>query len=164
MTASSSAAVLPFGAQRQDIASEIRLDFEDDRPSLADVAHGPMITVSRLNGLSDWQIKKITRHIDENIRSSLRIADLGMLVHLSASHFSRNFKVSFGEPPYAYVLSRRIALAKHLIGNTDEPLSQIAHACGMSDQAHLCKLFRRMAGTTPHQWRQHGGGAAQALC
>ncbi|MDO1583424.1 helix-turn-helix transcriptional regulator [Rhizobium oryzicola] len=109
---------------------------------------------NRANGLSDWQIKKIIRHVDQNIRSSLRITDLGALVHLSASHFSRNFKISFGEPPYAYVLSRRIALAKHLIRTTDEPLSQIAHACGMSDQAHLCKLFRRIAGTTPHQWRQ----------
>ncbi len=109
---------------------------------------------SRANGLACWQIRKIVRHVEQNIHSSLRITDLGALVHLSASHFSRNFRVSFGEAPYAYVLSRRIALAKDLIGTTDEPLSQIAHACGMCDQAHLCKLFRRIAGMTPHQWRQ----------
>lgn len=105
-------------------------------------------------GLSEWQKKKIVRYIDQNIRTSLRIVDLGALVHLSASHFSRKFKVSFGKSPYAYVLSRRVALAMALIQKTDEPLSQIASACGMCDQAHLCKSFRRAAGMTPQEWRQ----------
>ncbi|WP_144579066.1 helix-turn-helix domain-containing protein [Agrobacterium sp. DE0009] len=109
-------------------------------------------------GLSEWQKKKIVRHIDQNIRTSLRIVDLGALVHLSASHFSRNFKVSFGASPYAYVLSRRVALAMALIQMTDEPLSQIACACGMCDQAHLCKSFRRAAGMTPQEWREKSRG------
>lgn len=112
------------------------------------------------NGLSEWQKKKIVRHIDQNIRTRLRIVDLGALVHLSASHFSRNFKVSFGESPYAYVLSRRVALAMALIQKTDEPLSQIASACGMCDQAHLCKSFRRAAGMTPQEWRQKSRGSS----
>lgn len=136
-----------FAAHFKSIISEIRVD-------LPAIARASSPDRRRANGLSDWQIKKVVRHIDQNIRSSLRIGDLGALVHLSASHFSRNFRISFGESPYAYVLSRRIALAKELIRDTDEPLSQVAHACGMSDQAHLCKLFRRIAGTTPHQWRQ----------
>ena len=117
---------------------------------------------NRANGLACWQIRKIVRHVEQNIHLSLRITDLGAMVHLSSSHFSRNFRVSFGEAPYAYILSRRIALAKDLIGKTDEPLSQIAHACGMCDQAHLCKLFRRIAGMTPHQWRQMSAASGRA--
>lgn len=153
-TALHSAAVLHFGGLYDESACESALDLDVRRRSSEAPASGS--NNNRRNGLSDWQVKKITRHIDQNIRSTLRIADLGELVQLSASHFSRNFKVSFGESPYAYVLSRRISLAKYLICNTEEPLSQIAHDCGMSDQAHMCKLFKRIAGATPYQWRQIG--------
>ncbi|MFQ6242662.1 helix-turn-helix domain-containing protein [Sinorhizobium meliloti] len=157
-TASRSANAPIFANHLHDIPSQIQLDLGSVKRPSDEVARLSSPVRNHANGLSDWQIKKIIRHVDQNIRSSLRIIDLGALVHLSGSHFSRNFKISFGEPPYAYVLSRRIALAKDLIRNTDEPLSQIAHACGMSDQAHLCKLFRRIAGTTPHQWRQRSRG------
>jgi hypothetical protein len=37
---------------------------------------------------------------------------------------------------------------------TREPIGQIAIACGFCDQAHLCKLFRRMTGMTPSAWRR----------
>lgn len=107
-----------------------------------------------ISGLADWQRNKIVRYVDENIGKSLRVSELAPLVRLSISRFSRGFKATFGQPPYAYVLSRRVEAAKDLISNTDEPLSQIAHGCGLCDQAHLCKLFKRFVGTTPLKWRQ----------
>jgi AraC-like DNA-binding protein len=45
-----------------------------------------------------------------------------------------------------------------LIQRTDEPLSQIASECGMCDQAHMCKSFRRLAGMTPQEWRRKSRG------
>jgi AraC-like DNA-binding protein len=38
---------------------------------------------------------------------------------------------------------------------TCESLSQIALACGLADQAHLCHCFRRVTGTTPAAWRRN---------
>lgn len=105
-------------------------------------------------GLSEWQKKKIVRYVDGNIDSKLRVSDLSEQVRLSVSRFSKGFNVTFGRPPYDYVLSRRIEAAKYLIASTDEPLSQIAHACGLSDQAHLSKVFKRIVGTTPLKWRK----------
>jgi AraC-like DNA-binding protein len=105
-------------------------------------------------GLSEWQRKKIIRYVDGNVDSKLRVCDLSEQVRLSVSRFSKGFNVTFGRPPYDYVLSRRIEAAKYLIASTDEPLSQIAHACGLSDQAHLSKVFKRLAGTTPLKWRK----------
>ena len=145
-----------FALRLHDVMPEFRQDVESSTLSMLRGMPSKTIERNRINGLSDWQIKKITRHIDRNLATSLKISALADLVQLSASHFSRNFKVSFGESPYAYVLSRRIELAKHLIRDTEEPLSQIAQACGMSDQAHLCKVFKRLAGTTPQGWRQRG--------
>jgi AraC-like DNA-binding protein len=37
---------------------------------------------------------------------------------------------------------------------SDNGLSDIALACGMTDQAHLCKIFRQMTGQTPAAWRR----------
>lgn len=105
-------------------------------------------------GLSEWQRKKIIRFVDSNIHERLRVVDLSEQVRLSVSRFSKGFNVTFGRPPYDYVLSRRIEAAKYLIASTSEPLSQIAHACGLSDQAHLSKVFKRLAGTTPLKWRR----------
>lgn len=105
-------------------------------------------------GLSEWQRKKIIRYVDGNVDSKLRVFDLSEQVRLSVSRFSKGFNVTFGRPPYDYVLSRRMEAAKYLIASTDEPLSQIAHACGLSDQAHLSKVFKRLVGMTPLKWRK----------
>lgn len=112
------------------------------------------VATNTVSGLADWQLKKIARYIDQNIDQRLRVSDMGMQVRLSTSRFSKGFKVSVGLSPYDYVLHRRIAFAKQLIGSTLEPLSQIATACGLSDQAHLSKVFKRLVGVTPLNWRR----------
>jgi transcriptional regulator GlxA family with amidase domain len=44
--------------------------------------------------------------------------------------------------------------AQDLLLATDEPISQIALACGLADQCHLCRLFRKLAGESPAAWRR----------
>ncbi len=127
-----------------------RKNLSDRQPPVA-VAFKEKVT----SGLSEWQRKKIVRYVDENVDTRLRVSDLSEQVRLSVSRFSKGFNVTFGRPPYDYVLSRRIEAAKYLIASTQEPLSQIAHACGLSDQAHLSKVFKRLVGTTPLKWRKN---------
>ena len=71
----------------------------------------------------------------------------------TSSYFCRAFKDTFGDPPHAYIMRRRVERAQTLMLQTREPLSQIALACGLSDQAHLCNLFRRLVGQSPSHWR-----------
>lgn len=127
-----------------------------DRRASDDKNSSPEAVVRKItSGLSDWQRKKVVRYIDENVDTKLRVSDLSDQVRLSVSRFSKGFNATFGRPPYDYVLSRRIEAAKYLISSTEEPLSQIAHACGLSDQAHLSKVFKRLVGTTPLKWRKN---------
>jgi AraC-like DNA-binding protein len=114
-------------------------------------------------GLAEWQKNKAIRYIDENVEKNIKVEDIASLVKLSASRFSKAFKVSFGRAPYDYVLSRRIEAAKFMILCTEEPLSQVAHACGLSDQAHLSKVFKRLIGVTPLKYRRAGTRARSAL-
>jgi AraC family transcriptional regulator len=105
-------------------------------------------------GLASWQERRVRDHIEGNIDSSILVEDLAGIVSLSAAHFCRAFKKSFSATPHAYIVSRRIERAQELMRTTRTPLSQIALDCGFADQTHLSKLFRRLTGRTPNNWRR----------
>jgi AraC family transcriptional regulator len=101
-----------------------------------------------------WQARKVRDYIDSHITGSVLVADLCGLVQRSEGHFSRSFKRTFGESPHSFVVRRRVELAAEYMLTTDASLSDIALRCGFTDQAHLCKHFRRAAGQTPAVWRR----------
>jgi AraC family transcriptional regulator len=105
-------------------------------------------------GLAPWQKRKIQSYIENQLEEPILIKELARLVLLSASHFSRTFKESFGESAHAYIVRARVARARRLMMTTSESLNQIALACGLVDQSHLCRTFRRATGVTPGAWRR----------
>ncbi len=110
-------------------------------------------------GLAPWQIRKVTSHVEAHLDQPIRNEDLAALVRLNPSHFGRAFRNSFGEPPHEYVIRRRIERAQGLMLSTDASLSEIALNCGLADQSHLTRLFRRFAGESPRAWRRARIGA-----
>jgi AraC family transcriptional regulator len=104
--------------------------------------------------LAPWQINRLIAYIEANLAGSIQARDLALAINLSTSHFFRGFKVSTGMTPFEYVAQRRIELALKLMRTTQDPLSQIAVQCGLCDQSHLCRLFRRLVGQTPDAWRR----------
>jgi AraC family transcriptional regulator len=105
-------------------------------------------------GLAPWQIRRVTTHIDTNLHAAITTKDLAALAKLSSFHFCRAFKDSFGESPHSYVMRRRVERAQGLMLTSDVPLGQIAADCGLADQAHFSKLFRRFVGESPGVWRR----------
>lgn len=105
-------------------------------------------------GLSPWQIRKVTSHVEANLDRPIRNEELATLVRLNPSHFGRAFRNSFGEPPHEYVIRRRVERAQGLMLSTDASLSDIALDCGLADQSHLTRLFRRIVGESPRAWRR----------
>jgi AraC family transcriptional regulator len=114
----------------------------------------PPRTAPSKGGLASWQERKVRDYVDTNIDSSILVEDLAGIVSLSAAHFCRAFKKSFSATPHAYIVSRRVERAQELMRTTRTPLSQIALDCGFADQTHLSKLFRRLTGRTPNNWRR----------
>ncbi len=118
---------------------------EDDTVSTEKVAD---------RGLAKWQIAKVKALVSERLPSSVSVGELAEIANLSTSYFCTLFKVTFGRSPHNYVVAQRVEFAKHLMETTSAPLSEIALSCGLADQAHLSRLFRRFTGVTPSAWRR----------
>ena len=109
-------------------------------------------------GLAAWKKRRLTAHIDAHLSDPIRVADLAELLDLSESHFSRAFRCTFGTSAHEYVTRRRIEVAQSLMLRSREPLCAIALRCGLCDQSHFSRVFRRVVGETPYAWRRTRSG------
>jgi len=105
-------------------------------------------------GLTRWQLRRVTDYMEENLKFTIRVSDVAARVGLSTSYFFSAFRCTVGESPYAYVVRRRIERAQELMLLTEKPLSEIALDCGLTDQPHLTRLFKRLVGASPAAWRR----------
>jgi AraC family transcriptional regulator len=110
---------------------------------------------SRSEGaLSAAQKRIITEYIDTNLARSMDLKCMADVLGLTPCLFARQFRRSFGIPPYAYVTAQRLERARHLLAITAEPIKGIALDCGFSDQAHLTRMFRAAFAQTPAVFRR----------
>ncbi len=105
-------------------------------------------------GLAPWQLRRVLAHIEANLSTSIMNKDLAAIARLSAFHFAVAFRKSVGESPREHIIRRRVERAQGLMLSTDRPLSDIAAECGLADQAHLTRLFRRIVGDSPGAGRR----------
>jgi len=105
-------------------------------------------------GLAPWQQRNVDAYVAAHIGSPIRVGDLARVARLSVGHFFRAFRESFGEPPFAHITRQRIRRAQSLMLSSRAALSQIAVDCGMCDQAHFTRVFRRIVGINPGVWRR----------
>jgi len=105
-------------------------------------------------GFAAWRSRRLAAHVDANLSGKIVIKDLAASLDMSVGHFCRAFKCTFGMSARIWIKQRRIELAQGLMVTTGASLSEIALICGMSDQSHFSRSFRRIVGETPSSWRQ----------
>lgn len=110
--------------------------------------------ITARQGLAPWQVKQVLAYIEANLDKSIRNKDLATIARVSQFHFNVAFRNSVGDSPHRYIIRRRIERAQGLMLSTQAPLSEIAVECGLADQAHLTRLFRRAVGEPPAAWRR----------
>ncbi|MBK1665451.1 AraC family transcriptional regulator [Rhodospirillum rubrum] len=105
-----------------------------------------------MGGLTPRVVARLRAFIEANLERALSIDDLAAVADLSPFHFARAFKATLGEPPHAYVQSRRIERAKTLLRADRLPLAEIALLCGFASQSHFTARFRQATGQTPGRY------------
>ena len=106
-----------------------------------------------VGGLADAALVKLTGPLVNELFVN-RNKDLAVIARLSEFHFNVAFRNSVGHPPHEYIIRRRMERAQGLMLSTNKSLIEIAADCGLSDQAHLTRLFRRVVGESPAAWRR----------
>jgi AraC-like DNA-binding protein len=108
----------------------------------------------RRASLAPWQIREALEYIEANLGNNPSISELARECHLSASYFARAFRQMMHMPPHQWLLHRRIESAKAMLRDTDTSLAEVAAACGFADQSHLSRVFGRVQGCSPREWRR----------
>src|SRR5215218_3346628 len=83
----------------------------------------------------------------------LEVDDLARAAGLSKAHFSREFRRTFGESPYVYLLTRRLERAAALLRNTDHSVAEVCLEVGLQGVGSFTTSFKRMYGVTPTAYR-----------
>jgi AraC-like DNA-binding protein len=86
--------------------------------------------------------------LDAHVTTGITLQELSARLSASPEHLIRAFSSRFGVPPHAYLLGRRIDLARALLLE-GRPAVDVAVTVGFHDQSHLTRHFRRHVGTTP---------------
>jgi AraC-like DNA-binding protein len=83
----------------------------------------------------------------------LGVDDLAQAAGLSRAYFSREFRRAFGDPPHAYLLTRRLERAAALLRNTDRSVVDICLAVGLQSVGSFTTSFTRTYGVSPTAYR-----------
>lgn len=104
-------------------------------------------------GLSPHQLKRTIEYINDNLKADLSLKVLAAMLGMSPYYFERLFKQSVGQTPLQYILHCRIEKAKQLLRTTQQPIVEIAFQVGCKNHSHFSKLFRKLTGVSPRNYR-----------
>jgi AraC family transcriptional regulator len=104
-------------------------------------------------GFTARHYKRVLDHVEANFGQPITIEALADVAALSPAHFSRLFKDVIGDSPYQFVMDYRVEQAKKMLGDRERPLIDVALSCGFSDQPHFNRIFKRLTGATPKEYR-----------
>jgi len=90
---------------------------------------------------------------DARYAEPLEVDDLARAAGLSKAHFSREFRRTFGESPYVYLMTRRLERAAALLRNTDHSVAEVCLEVGLQGVGSFTTSFKRMFGMTPTEYR-----------
>ena len=103
-------------------------------------------------GLTTWQERLAKDWIEAVLPAGTTLSELANACGIGVSHFAHAFRRTAGVSPYQWLVQRRVERAKGLL-KFSLPLSDIALACGFSDQSHMTRTFKRATGLAPRTWQ-----------
>lgn len=109
----------------------------------------------RRHSLKDYSppVQKALLHIDGNLTDNLTLRSLAETLNVSPSYLSSLFRKETGYTLTDYISRRRVRHAMHLLKTTRLQIQTVAQHCGMMDVQYFSKIFKKVAGMTPKEYR-----------
>jgi transcriptional regulator GlxA family with amidase domain len=115
----------------------------------------------RLRDLS--LLRRVRDRMDREYAQPLDVEALARGVNMSAGHLSRQFKLAYGESPYAYLMTRRIERAMALLRRGDMSVTEVCFAVGCSSLGTFSTRFTELVGMPPSAYRDQAAGVPDGI-
>jgi len=116
-------------------------------------------TPSEVQQLRDLaRLRRVRDRIDREYAEPLDVEALARGAHMSAGHLSRQFRLAYGESPYAYLMTRRIERAMALLRGGDLSVTEVCFAVGCSSLGTFSTRFAELVGVPPSAYRGQAAG------
>lgn len=112
-----------------------------------------LIAFFSLSTSDSVHLKQACAYIKEHATKDLSIPEIAEAVGLSPSLLYRLFSQE-KMTPLAYLHTYRIEMAKRRLLEGNDTVAQIGNDCGFHDRAYFCKIFRRLVGMSPNEFRK----------
>ncbi|SEO90895.1 response regulator [Paenibacillus sp. OV219] len=100
-------------------------------------------------------IDKIHQYVSQHLmEEELKREDIAKHVFLNPAYLSRLYKKETGIALSDYIMHARVDKSKSYLANTDRKVSDIAVAVGYANLSHFAKVFRKIVGVGPKEYRQ----------
>lgn len=97
--------------------------------------------------------EEIRSCVEAHYAENLSMQDVARYMRYSEGYFCRLFKQCFRVNFSAYLNEYRIEKAKQMMRDNRKTMKDISTACGYSDAAYFCRVFKRLTGMTPSEYR-----------
>ncbi|MCU1684379.1 MAG: Transcriptional regulator, AraC [Amycolatopsis sp.] len=99
------------------------------------------------------RLRRARDQMDREYAQPLDVPALARTALMSAGHFSRRFRDTYGETPYSYLMTRRIERAKALLRRGDLSVTDVCFAVGCTSLGSFSSRFTELVGQTPSAYR-----------
>jgi len=108
-------------------------------------------------------LRKVRDRIDREYAQPLDVEALARGVNMSAGHLSRQFRQAYGEPPYSYLMTRRIERAMALLRRGDLSVTEVCFEVGCSSLGSFSTRFTELVGMSPSAYRRDAADATVGM-
>ncbi|MDW5596011.1 helix-turn-helix transcriptional regulator [Conexibacter stalactiti] len=109
------------------------------------------------------RLRRVRDRIDREYAQPLDVEALARDAHMSAGHFSRQFRAAYGESPYSYVMTRRIERAMALLRRGDLSVTEVCFEVGCSSLGTFSSRFTELVGMPPSAYRREQAEATVGM-
>jgi AraC-like DNA-binding protein len=130
------------------------------RGTISQVTSSPA-AAQRLRDLA--RLRRVRDRIDREYAQPLDVEALAHGAHMSAGHFSREFRLAYGESPYGYLMTRRIERAMALLRRGDLSVTEVCFEVGCSSLGTFSTRFTELVGMPPSAYRHRAAPATAGM-
>jgi AraC-like DNA-binding protein len=109
------------------------------------------------------RLRRVRDRIDREYAQPLDVEALARDAHMSAGHFSRQFRLAYGESPYSYLMTRRIERAMALLRRGDLSVTEVCFEVGCSSLGTFSTRFTELVGMPPSAYRREAAHAMAGM-